>query len=261
MLSNRRNQSTFLFRETAAIVPKTIFIASEGFVTENSYLEVLKKSFEGVGEKVKIISVKNILCEDLKEKVEKETEQELREKYTEEIEKIRTGSNPKRTLQCIELYKEKNEDKYDFKNHPDDEFWLILDIDHHLEEDFKDEWEEVLKNGEMKGYKFAISNPFFEVWLLLHHDELKEKDREMSVNLVNRYKSEFKSHYKTRLKEVGAKLKNKKVVYGHYDAKKVKDAIERAKIIDSSEEKYPLTAGSTVYRLVEKIVEISDKLA
>lgn len=261
MLSNRRNQSTSFLRKSAEIIPKTIFIASEGFVTENSYLGVLKKYFEGIEEKVKIISVKNILCEELKEKIEKETDPELKEKYRQEIEKIKTGSNPKRTLRCIELYKKKNEDKYDFKNHPDDEFWLILDIDHHLEEDFKDEWEEVLKTSEIEGYNLAISNPFFEVWLLLHHDDLEEKDREMSVNLVSGYKSEFKHHYKTRLNNVGARLDDKKVVYRHYNAEKVKNAIQRAKSIGNSEEKYPLTAGSTVYRLVEKIVEISNKLA
>lgn len=49
-------------------------------------------------------------------------------------------------------YREQHKDEFDFENHPDDEFWLVMDIDDHtnkfiISKDKKSnfqKWEEVI---------------------------------------------------------------------------------------------------------------------
>ena len=71
----------------------------------------------------------------------------------------------------------KKDNVYQFNAHKDDEFWIVMDIDQNLSENIKDSNDksfkvyfiETLDTCDEKGYKYAISNPFFEMWLLLHH--------------------------------------------------------------------------------------------
>lgn len=45
-----------------------------------------------------------------------------------------------------------------------DEIWCVFDVDEHL-------WEDAVASAAEKGISVAVSNPCFELWLVLHHQE------------------------------------------------------------------------------------------
>ena len=52
-----------------------------------------------------------------------------------------------------------------------DEFWVLIDTDHHFQPNHVGGTVQALKEAERQGFDVAVSNPGFAVWLLLHHDE------------------------------------------------------------------------------------------
>ncbi len=50
----------------------------------------------------------------------------------------------------------------------EDELWICIDADHWIRGSHQRELAEVLRQCRSNGYGVAISNPCFEVWLLLH---------------------------------------------------------------------------------------------
>ena len=55
-------------------------------------------------------------------------------------------------------------EKKDFALEKDDELWVMIDVDRWN----KSTLQEIAKEARQKGYRLAISNPCFELWLLLH---------------------------------------------------------------------------------------------
>ena len=118
-----------------------------------------------------------------------------------------------------------------------DEAWLVVD---------RDEWDEQALNKlhawaqEKDNYHMALSNPKFEYWLLLHFEDgtgvatAQECDR--------------------RLKE---KLRNydKSIPAAAFTRERINLAIQRAEALDNPRcTDWPRTPGSTVYRLVDNIL-------
>ena len=66
------------------------------------------------------------------------------------------------------------------------------------------------------------------------------------------------SHFRDRLRALGAPLKDKKHISPeHYDAAKIKLAVKQAKELHVDREaRYPAYFATTVYLLLEKILEI-----
>lgn len=121
---------------------------------------------------------------------------------------------------------------------PSDEAWLVVD---------RDEWDEQALNKlhawaqEKDNYHMALSNPKFEYWLLLHFEDgtgvatAQECDR--------------------RLKE---KLRNydKSIPAAAFTRERINLAIQHARTLDTPPcDDWPRTPGSTVYRLVQNILE------
>ena len=52
----------------------------------------------------------------------------------------------------------------------DDQFWLCIDKDHWADSGHIDNLVQVLQHCRQKEYHVAISNPCFELWLLLHFE-------------------------------------------------------------------------------------------
>ncbi len=59
---------------------------------------------------------------------------------------------------------------YQFSEYPDDEFWIVTDVDQNWSTNvidpvggktYLDEWNDAVTMCEEKGYGFAVSNPFF----------------------------------------------------------------------------------------------------
>jgi GT2 family glycosyltransferase len=50
-----------------------------------------------------------------------------------------------------------------------DEFWVLLDTDHHFRDRNLPGTLQALQEARQAGLEVAVSNPCFELWLLLHH--------------------------------------------------------------------------------------------
>ena len=119
----------------------------------------------------------------------------------------------------------------------------------------KTEFEKAIQECEKKGYKYAISNPFFEIWLLLHHDEVSEEDRKYAVTKTHSY--EATDHFRIRLTEKGVPLRDQKhLKFEHYSDEKIRLAVQRAKeLVKGKEEKIPSDYGTYMYQIIEEILE------
>ncbi len=119
-----------------------------------------------------------------------------------------------------------------------DEAWLVVDKDQWQDEQLAQlhAWSQDADN-----YGFALSNPKFEYWLLLHFEDGAKisSPSECSVRL------------KKHLPDYDKGLDGRKITSGMLE-----DAIHRAKVRDNPPcEDWPRTFGSTtVYKLVENIL-------
>ena len=117
-----------------------------------------------------------------------------------------------------------------------DEAWLVVDKDQWNDEQLNQlfQWSKLKEN-----YGFALSNPKFEYWILLHFED------GTGVSTSRECTDQLKKYLPDYDKEIPiSKLKNC-----------VQLAIGRAKKKDSPPcDTWPQTTGTTVYRLVEKIM-------
>ena len=230
------------YRSKRPTTSKIIFLSCEGSVTEEEYIEVLSRIYDGVKSRVQIISV----AED-----EVHT---LPKNRTREQNQVLGKSKPWKLVERINKFKKEKEAKYEFSKYPEDEFWIVSDVDDNLD-NHKIKFENAIQECERKGYKYAISNPFFEIWLLLHHDEVSEEDKKYAVTETHQY--EATDHFRIRLKEKDAPLKDQKHLnFEHYSDEKVRLAVERAKDLMGENEKIPSDYGTYVYKIVEEILDV-----
>lgn len=197
--------------------PNLIVIASEGSNTELQYFEGLKEKYTNTKIHVEILPPRE-----------------------------NTKSAPKFVLGQLDDFRRT------YKLKENDQLWLIFDLDRWKIQGVS----EVCQSAAQKGYFIAVSNPCFELWLLLHHRDLTKYTEEI--------KEEFRKNFKdgtsrTRLnRELLA-------ILGRYNKNNialedflpfVEIAIERARRIDTGENyRWPTDLGSKVYLLAEKIVK------
>lgn len=142
------------------------------------------------------------------------------------------GSSPQNVLKSMENYLKKEGLK------ASDEAWLVVD---------KDDWTDdqlsalLVWSQSQENYGFALSNPKFELWLLLHFEDAAgvANSRQCSERLYRHLPSYDKG------------IDSRKI-----SRESILSAIQRAKIRDTpSCETWPLNVGTTVYRLVARILE------
>lgn len=148
----------------------------------------------------------------------------------------------------------KAKSKYRFKK--TDEFWLIIDRDH---------WETIHKinfdilvadcNKE-DNFFLAMSNPCFEIWLIMHLKDINEyNEAEVNLLLENVSVSSKKNHIDVVLGDLQGRGYNKRPNPNTF-LPLTKTAIERAKNLDNTNEPYPKTLGSHIYKLIEKLLKL-----
>lgn len=120
-----------------------------------------------------------------------------------------------------------------------DERWLCLEVDHWSTGRHARNLARACKEALEAGYGLAISNPAFEVWLLLHFsDEPKGTQAECEAAI----RAAVGSYDKTRLQ---ADL---------YTRATVGLALTRARALDTDPtQRWPQAPGSHLYRLVERL--------
>ncbi|HZY82268.1 MAG TPA: RloB family protein [Cyclobacteriaceae bacterium] len=189
---------------------KLIIIATEGDVTERTYFNGVAKSPEYRNSGV---HVEVLVRED-------------------------GGSDPKNCLQTLNKFKK----TYNLNKH--DELWLVCDVDRWGDKKLA----EVNQLCRQKGYKFSVSNPCFEIWLLIHHFKISTSDQQTKDLLVSNCDS------------VGAKLRE---VLGGYNKAKLKiddflkgieHAVSEANTLEIIDEDWPNGLGTKVHHLVKSML-------
>ena len=159
------------------------------------------------------------------------------------------GSDP---FSVKKLLKEAKKE-YGFKD--TDEFWLIVD---------RDDWESIHKLSfeqlviECKNennFYLAMSNPCFEIWLVLHLKNLTEFSEEEKAIVNDNAKTGNKNYIDILLGQLqgGDRGYNKRPNPKIY-LSLTKVALKRAKALDNLEEDYPKSIGTHLYKLIEKLI-------
>ena len=216
----RSRNSLMRERREAFRDARLIVIASEGKDTERIYFKALAKEYTNLRVHVHIL---------------------------ERSENEQNNSSPEHVLKQLNDYKS----KYDLE--ADDELWLVVD---------KDRWTEAMLShvatecSQEVAMHIALSNPCFELWLLLHMEDaaslsLEEQEQWMK----NRRKSKNADPYlKVRLRQkLGSYHESS------YDAltliAHIEDAIERARALDKNPtDRWPQTLGTRVYLLAKSVM-------
>lgn len=241
------------YRPRRPATSKIIFLSLEGSVTEEEYFERVSDLFSEVRSKIQFISV----AEDAVHTALKSRTDEQRQM----LSKVR----PKQLVERIDQFKMEKESMYQFSAHPDDEFWIVTDVDKNWSNEvidskegktYLDEWNDAIKMCLEKKYGYAVSNPFFEIWLLLHHDDPTDIDKSFAVTDNHNYKKT--SHFRERLRALGVPLKEKKkITPSDYSIQNVKSAIQRADALHiDKNDLCPKYFATTVYLLLQKIIEM-----
>ena len=216
----RSRNSLIRERREAFRDARLIVIASEGKDTEQIYFKALAKEYTNPRVHVHIL---------------------------ERCKNEQNNSSPEHVLKQLNDYK----GQYELES--DDELWLVID---------RDRWTDAMLSHVAKECKqdnymhLAMSNPCFELWLLLHLvDVTLLTPEEQQVWIENRRKSKNSEPYlKIRLRqEMGAYHE------ADYDAcmliEHVEVAIERAKTLEKNlTNRWPQTLGSRVYLLAESVM-------
>ena len=150
-------------------------------------------------------------------------------------------SAPEHVLERLKAYRDEAKRKNEFED--EDEFWLVLDTNHWIEPNHIDNFTSVCGEALQQGFKLAHSRPCFEVWLLLHFEDLNPSDQFQSCKEVE-----------DRLKDVLGGYNGSRLDLSRFDRKNAGVAAKRAETLDnSSTDRWPQRTGTHIYRLVASL--------
>lgn len=161
---------------------------------------------------------------------------------------IRRGSHssaPKHVIDAL------NDFRREYRLKGGDELWMVIDTDSWPEEQLSD----VATKCQQKGYRLAVSNPCFELWLLLHVKDIEEYDQEQKDRLErNERVSQNRTAIEKELVEILGSY-NKSNLNSDLFLPHVEKAIEQAENLDlDSSHRWPESLGTRVYLLVNRIL-------
>jgi hypothetical protein len=145
-------------------------------------------------------------------------------------------SSPKHVFDRLAKYKK----AYDVKG--DDELWLVIDVDRWTQQMLSD----IATGCLQKGFRLAVSNPCFEIWLYLHHGDIAAGSTLTKQQLEQMLKDALGVFNKTNLDL--AQYRDR-----------VQEAVDRAVALDTTAgERWPSTVGTHVYRVAQAILNLLD---
>lgn len=216
----RNRNSLMRERNEAFRDARIIVIASEGKDTERIYFRALANEYANPRVHVHIL---------------------------ERSEGEQNNSSPEHVL------KQLNDYKRNYAMEEEDELWLVID---------KDRWTEAMLShvaavSTQNDFMYmALSNPCFELWLLLHLvDATSLAPEERKQWMKNERRTNNADPYlKVQLRQAMGSYKE-----SNYDAQMlvphVEIAIERARTLDENPaDRWPQTLGTRVYRLAESVI-------
>lgn len=163
------------------------------------------------------------------------------------------NSNPRAVLERLDLYRN------EFATEERDELWICIDADHWIRGPHQRELSNVLQECRNKGYGVAMSNPCFEVWLLMHFAEvndclLLELIGEDPLSMLNdQQRSSIRcDKFEARLRQEVGGYNKSNVARLQLTAEQVLQASERARSIDGTSD-VPRCPGTRLYKLIETL--------
>lgn len=195
---------------------RLVVIAAEGRKTENMYFESMKIS----------------LCAS--------------DVHVEVLHRNSNDSSPEN------VYEQIREFMAEYNIEDDDQLWIVVD---------KDKWKDKMLSAvaqycvQNDNLRFCVSNPCFELWLLLHIEDVTLYDKkQMKLLFMNQKVNSQDTWLKKRMKDLTGHYRE-----SDYDAMAllphIDTAIERAKDLDISPmDRWPQGIGTRVYLLVKSIM-------
>lgn len=195
---------------------RLVVIAAEGRNTENIYFE----------------STKVLLCAS--------------DVHVEVLHRNSNDSSPENVYEQIRGFMS----EYNIED--DDQLWVVID---------KDKWKDKMLSSvaqhcaQNSNLHFCVSNPCFELWLLIHIEDVTSYNKEQTKLLsMNKKVNSQDTWLKKRIKDLTGHYHE-----SNYDAmallSHINTAIERAEILDTSPmDRWPQTIGTRVYLLVKSIM-------
>ena len=119
-------------------------------------------------------------------------------------------SAPEHVLERINEYLE------DFEIGEGDTFWVVCDCDHWVEPNHIQNLTHVLRECRKKRVKVALSNPCFDLWLLLHFADFPAENMLTCAEVADRLRTAARGYDKTKVYNLPI------------DNEKVSDAVKRA---------------------------------
>jgi hypothetical protein len=150
------------------------------------------------------------------------------------------GNDPKSVVNRLMKFAE------DYQIKEDDQLWALLDTDHWIEGSHKPGLIEAIKDARQRGYRVAMSNPCFDLWLLLHHEELAGAMFD-NCDAVG-----------ARIRQVKGEFNKKNLKSEHYPLPNIAAAIDRAKALEkdlgkADSEYWPEDTACRVYFLMDEL--------
>ena len=141
----------------------------------------------------------------------------------------------------------------------EDELWLCIDADHWIRGSHQRELSQVLQECRSKGYRIAISNPCFEVWLLMHFVEVDDNlllellGEDPSGVVTEDQRSSFRcDKFEAQLRQAAGGYNKSNVARLRFTAEQVLQATERARCLDGIGD-VPKCPGTRVYKLIDEL--------
>jgi len=125
-----------------------------------------------------------------------------------------------------------------------DQFWICVDSDHWIEPNHIDNLVQVVRECRQKGYGVALSNPCFELWLLLHFRDFQASDVPCRCGEVEK-----------QLRLVVGGYRKDNITALPLTVGGVQLAIERALKLDTDDQVLPKKPATRVYKLLEVLLQ------
>lgn len=199
---------------------RLIIIAAEGECTEKIYFEALRSSVQNSRVHIKILDRS---AED------------------------RHNSSPEFVLNQLVQYENENQIA------DDDELWLVIDKDRWTIKAIKTVAQRCVQDSALH---LALSNPCFELWLLLHRVDVEAETQEEKEKLLRNAKEGRSDTYlKRKMREQLGSYSESNYAAGALVCN-VNDAITRAESLDVHKgDRWPKGLGTRVYKLAQSILK------
>jgi hypothetical protein len=135
-----------------------------------------------------------------------------------------------------------NEYLEEFEIGEGDSFWIVCDCDHWVEPNHIRNLTQVLRQCRQKDIQVALSNPCFDLWLLLHFADFPADDTLTCDEVADRLRDAAGSYDKTKVYNL------------RIDDEKVSAAVKRAADRHQSLEEIPMRPQTAVHLIIQSLV-------